>query len=366
MLKTHHDRLVVNKPEQLTVKWGQRVVNHQINPDTKNTIIHQLEVVSVDVGTTTRVRLKVDHDGPTSLPKHWFVKLPSLSLKAKAITALPRLLPTEVRFYNEIAKTIPVNKPMLLAAQSRLGKGSTLVLNDVSEWGAIPGQTGDALTVEKAQLVIEQLAYFHVHFTNKARHDPGFRWLAGSVRRLEDGLGTALAVPLMKRGLRLAGDAVQARLHIPALRYARNRKQIMQFLSNTTPTLVHHDCHPGNLFWHNGQPGFLDWQMVRIGEGVSDISYFLATALKPETRRLHEMELLARYYQIIATNCSATTDFAKLLNRYRAHLVYPFEAMLVTLAVGGMMALDSNLEMIRRAAQAVEDHGSFARIPNMA
>ena len=64
-------------------------------------------------------------------------------------------------------------------------------------------------------------------------------------------------------------------------------------------------------------------------------------------------------------NHPATTDFSNLLNRYRAHLVYPFEAMVVTLAVGGMMHLESNLEMLNRAAQAVDDHDSFAILPKM-
>jgi hypothetical protein len=295
-------KAIVQKPRQLTVNWAQGILNSHLNIELKNTKISSVDIVSVDVGTTTRVRLAVGHDGPDALPKRWFVKLPSLSWRARLITALPRLLPTEVRFYNEIAKLAPVNKPMVLSAQSRLGKGSALVLNDVSEFGAAPGRAGDALTVGQAKLVIEQLAYFHAHFMNKARHDPSFQWLAGSVRRLEDGLGAALAVPLMKRGLRLAGECVSARLHTPALRYASHRKQVMQFLSNGAPTLVHHDCHPGNLFWHNGQPGFLDWQMVRIGEGIGDVSYFLATALKPEIRRLHELELLSKYHEIIVAN----------------------------------------------------------------
>ena len=40
--------------------------------------------------------------------------------------------------------------------------------------------------------------------------------------------------------------------------------------------------------------------------------------------------------------------------------------MIVTLAVGGMMQLESNLEMIQRAAVAVEDHDTFAMLPKVA
>ncbi len=366
MVAPIQSQIIVKKPSELTVAWAQNVLKSHPNSISKPINISGVDIVSVDVGTTTRVRLAVTHDGSADFPKRWFVKLPSLSNRAMLITALPRLLSTEVRFYNEIAGLVPVNKPSVLSSHSRLGKGSTLVLNDVSEIGAIPGKAGDALTVEQASLVVEQLAYFHSYFMNKARNDPSFRWLAGPIRRLEDNLGTALAVPLMKRGMRLASDWVTSKLQAPALRYARYRKQVMQFLSKGEPTLVHHDCHPGNLFWHNGSPGFLDWQMVRIGEEISDVSYFLATALKPETRRLHEMALLNKYHETMLANSWTNTDFKHLLNRYRAHLVYPFEAMAVTLAIGGMMQLESNLEMLSRAAAAVEDHDTFAILPKTA
>ena len=366
MVARLQSQLIVQKPSELTVSWAQNLLKSSPNAGARDVKINNVDVISVDVGTTTRVRLAVDHDGSQELPTRWFVKLPSLSPRAKLITALPRLLPTEVRFYNEIATSVPVNKPAVLCAQSRLGKGSTLVLNDISEFGAIPGRAGDTLSIEQAALVIEQLAYFHAHFMNKAKNDPSFRWLSGPIRRLEDGLGAVLATPLMKRGLRLASDWVSSRLHNPAFRYARCRKQIMQFLSKDSLTLIHHDCHPGNLFWHNGQPGFLDWQMVRIGEEISDVSYFLATALDPGVRREHEIGLLSRYHEIMVSNSPKTPDFKDLLNRYRAHLVYPFEAMIVTLAVGGMMQLESNLAMISRVACAIEDHDSFALLPNTA
>jgi hypothetical protein len=219
---------IVQKPSELTLRWAQNVLKSNLNVELRGIIINSVDILSVDVGTTTRVRLAVDHDGPQALPRRWFVKLPSLSPRTKFITALPRLLPTEVRFYNEIAQSVPVNKPTVLCAQSRLGIGSTLVLNDISEFGGTPGRTGDTLSIEQAGLVIEQLAYFHAHFMNKAKNDPNFRWLSGPIRRLEDGLDNVLAVPLMKRGLRLASDWVSSRLHSPAFRYARYRKQIMQ------------------------------------------------------------------------------------------------------------------------------------------
>lgn len=349
------------KPTDLTVAWAQSVFAlHNCKATVTKT-----EIAHIDVGTTTRVRLAVEHDGPESLPRRWFVKLPSLNRRARLITALPRLLPTEVRFYQEILPHVPVPIPQCLAAHSKFGLGAVLVLADVTESGAIAGQPGDALTLQQAVAVIEQLGSLHARFWNKVHDVPAYRWLAGRVRRLEDGLGVALALPLMKRGLRLAGAHIPSVLHGPALHYARHRRTAMCYLADAPQTLVHHDCHAGNLFWSRdlASPGFLDWQLVRLGEGIGDVAYFLATALDTQTRRQHEASLLACYMRALEHGGVTNIDGAKLMSRYRAHLVYPFEAMIVTLAVGGMMEVSSNLELIKRATAAVADADAFAALP---
>jgi hypothetical protein len=353
--------ILARQPGDLTVAWAQQVVDKH----DANTIVTKVDVLNVDIGTTTRVYIAVEHNGPDTLPSRWFVKLPSLAWGARMITTLPRLLETEVRFYNELAEAVPLRKPVCLAAQSRFGRGSTLVLADLAEFAGVPSTASDTLTPEQAALVVEQLACTHARFWNNVHLDPKYSWLAGPIRRLEDFLGTALAVPLMKRGLRLAGTHIPSALHAPALHYARHRRAAMRFLSDASKTLVHHDCHPGNLFWskNRSKVGFLDWQLVRIGEGVSDVAYFLSTAMSVETRRFYEAELLVKYAQTLADNGVVDVDNTRLVQRYRAHLVYAFEAMVVTLAVGGMMNLDCNLELIRRTATAVEELDAFSALP---
>jgi hypothetical protein len=351
--------ILVHKPSDLTIDWAQRVLN-QLGCSAK---VNKLEIQAVDVGTTTRIRVKVEHDC-NKLPKNWFIKLPSLAWRARLITALPRLLHTEIRFYKELARAVPVTMPVCLAAHSQFGRGSTLVLADVAEQNGVPACPRESLTATQAELVIDELARFHGHFWHRV-HQPKYRWLAGSVRRLEDSLGSALALPLMQRGLRLAGTAIPKHLHKPALRYARHRRQVMRFLAQAPQTLVHHDCHSGNLFWNSDKSsaGFLDWQLVRLGEGVSDVAYFLSTALSPDIRQHHELALLAKYEQTLIAKGVKDFDNKQLFNRYRAHLTYSFEAMVVTLAVGGMMNTEHNLELIKRTAAAVDELDAFSALP---
>lgn len=350
--------IVVHRPKDLSVKWAQRIVN-RFAPDAR---VFGVDVYSVDVGTSTRLRAEVHHDANGAVPARWFIKTPSLALKPRLITAVPRFLHKEVSFYRSLSAGIPLKLPRILAAESRFGRGSTLVMSDLAEHDFRPGMAADALTYDQASRVITHLAQLHGHYRNKPSLLHGHRWLNGFSHQMENHMGTLMAYPFMKRGLHQAGGLIGKKLHRPALNYAVNRRAIKQLLNTDAKTLVHYDCHPGNIFWAGAEPGFLDWQLVRIGEGIGDVAYFLATALEPQLRRKHEKSLFDQYVEQLTSAGVVGLDEDGLFRRYRMHLVYPFEAMVVTLAIGGMMQHETNLELIRRAAAAVEDHDSFAMI----
>jgi hypothetical protein len=358
MMNRFRDNIVVHRPDQISRQWAQRIVNRYA----ASAKVSGVEVQSVNIGTSTRLRLTVDHDAIGVVPSRWFVKTPSLAIKSRAITAIPRLLHKEVNFYNSLSQGVPVNLPQILAAESLLGRGTTLVMTDLDELGCRPGLAADALSLEQARGVVEKLAGFHAHYWGNAGLLKTHRWLNGFSHNVENHMGTLLAVPLMRRGLERAGRLVPGKLHQSALHYASDRRRINRILATGMQTLVHHDCHPGNLFWSQAEPGFLDWQLVRMGEGVSDLAYFLATSLTPESRRAHEKQLLELYLASLANHGIGQLDEEVYHQRYRAHLVYPFEAMIVTLAIGGMMEHNSNLELIARVSAAVDDNDSYAAL----
>mgnify|MGYP006188532143 CR=1 FL=1 len=56
--------ILARQPSDLDIGWAQRVVNKHHS----RAIISNVNVVSVDIGTTTRIRLAIEHNGPASLP----------------------------------------------------------------------------------------------------------------------------------------------------------------------------------------------------------------------------------------------------------------------------------------------------------
>ena len=350
------NNILVRYPKQLDRAWAQHVVSCHA-PNGK---VSDVKLQSMNVGTTTRLRVRVEHNSPNILPNNWFVKTPSLLLKSRLITAIPRLLHKEVLFYRNLANSSPLKLPPVLAAQSQFGRGSILVMEDLDRFGFRSGQPIDVLSLLQAKRVVEELARFHGFYWRNLHLVANQHWLGGFSASAENHLGSLLAVPLMKRGLQKAGKLIPHRLHSQALFYAANRRKIMNFLAMGSQTLIHHDCHPGNLFWsEQDQPGFLDWQLVRMGEGVSDVAYFLTTSLDPECRRKYETQLLNIYWAALVVQGVEDLDEQQLFERYKVHLCYAFEAMVVTLAIGGMMDHAANLEQIKRVAAAVDDHDSF-------
>ncbi len=353
-----NNHIVVRHPRQLTPQWAQRILRRSIPHAT----VSAVEIESVNPGTTTRTALTVEHDASAEYPRRWFVKTPALLLKSRLITALPGLLQKEIHFYNGLARHSPPNLPQVLAAQHRFGLGSTLVMADLRESGQTPGQVGDALTLTQAEAVLRELAKLHAGFSGKSALLQAQTWLNPFNAKIELALGDWLAPPLMRRGLRRAGDLIPQDLHKPALEYAFNRRRMMRQLTAASNTLVHHDCHPGNLFWTADGPGFLDWQLVRLGEGVSDVAYFLATALPSDLRREHERALLDYYRAAVSAFGGPELPRGRTFERYRRHVAYAVEAMVLTLAVGDLMEEAGNRALIARAATAAADLQTFAAL----
>ena len=206
--------------------------------------------------------------------------------------------------------------------------------------------------------MIDALADLHAFGWGRPQRGTAGGWLLTQVDR-ERSLGAWLRLPLMSRGLDLAGGQIKPRLAADALRYARHHRIVYERLTEPPHTLVHNDCHIGNLaFGAEDRPIFLDWQMVRAGQWARDVAYFCTLALDPRDRRSGEGLLLDRYRRRLSAAGGPTLDAAAALEAYRRHAAYAFEAVVVTMALGAAPRAATDT-WLARAAAAVEDLESF-------
>ena len=290
-----------------------------------------------------------------------FVKQTPRSVVARATLALAGLARAEVGFYRDLAPEVPVDVPTCYHASFDARHLSfLLVLEDLAASGADFGRLGDALDRRRAESVVVALADLHARYWSDPRLDGGWPWLRPLVDGFEAGAGQAVAPALVRRGLRLAGAAVPSELRPPMLRFARRRTAITRGLDRGPRTLLHNDCHPGNLaFGDGGHVWLVDWQLVRAGPWARDLAYFCATALDAHNRAEWERELLEQYLDRLRSNGVAAPSFDDAWHEYRCHLVYALEAMVVTLALGVMQPEARVRPVVARAAAAVAAHDAF-------
>jgi hypothetical protein len=314
-------------------------------------------VLDQSAGTTARTRVEVRLlDGER---RALFVKRPPPSLVARAVVNLVGLGRAEAGFYRDAAPALPLVVPQCHSRRNPRGP-FPLVLDDLVTAGATIGALGDELPVDVVEQALTTLAHVHgTYWDDRRLGSGGWPWCRSFVPAVEASAGWLVAPALTALGRRRAelADGIASGL----ARYAVRRTPTLHRLDRGPRTLLHHDCHPGNLTrFADGRVVLVDWQLVRAGPWASDVAYLLATALSTDDRRAHEHQLVEGYLDALRAAGGRPPAPAEAWRAYVANLVYPLEAMLVTLALGAMQPAAAVRRVVRRAADAVGDHDAFA------
>ena len=316
--------------------------------------VRRVDRLEEDSSTTRHLRAEV-HLGDGGR-RSVFVKTPTASPLVRLVTEAAGLTACEVRFYRTLAATAPVQVPECLYARHD-GTRFMLVLEDLGARARL-GAPGERCTARRASAVIEALADLHAYGWGRPKRGSAGGWLLAQADR-ERSLGAWLRLPLMRRGLNLAGEQVPPPVAASALRYARHRRVAEPRLTGPPHTLIHNDCHLGNLaFDTEDRPILLDWQMTRAGQWARDVAYFCTLALDPDDRRSGEGLLLDRYRRRLRAAGGPDLDAGEAWDAYRRHAAYAFEATAVTIALGAVPRATTDV-WLARASAAVEDLQSF-------
>jgi aminoglycoside phosphotransferase (APT) family kinase protein len=321
-----------------------------------DTRVTSVEVLGGSEGTTDRVRLALTGDG---VPDTVFVKTAPAAPVARLFGNLAGLGGDEVRFYRAIRPVLDLEAPACVAAaHDPRSRRFVLVLEDLEERGCTFPDVLQPFTLDQATAVLDTLAALHGRLHEQragtsADAAPAIdrSWIRANGR---DPLLAAFAPAIRRAGDRLARDHPDV---VPADGRAllADYRGIAGRLDAGPQTVLHGDPHPGNCYFDGSRAGLLDWQVVRRGNPLRDVTYFLVLGLTPELRREHQRALLDHYADALAAAGGPPLDADTMWTTYRRMAAYPYAAATFTAGLGGLQAKAIALEGVRRSALAITD-----------
>lgn len=269
-------------PDEITADWWKQVLGRV--PDA-----WQWEPIGTgQVGDSVRFHLEFE-SGLETLAGKFAAADPT----SRGTAAMLGLYTKEVRFYRDIAPQLPVRTPRTLAAEvADDGASFVLLFEDLG-----PARGGNQLagcSLADAQEGVRQAAALHA----PSWHNPAMLDL--------DWLQPSEAAAVQVKALYPQAQAVFRERYADVLE--PGFMALCEELAEVTASrdrplekvsLVHGDFRLDNMLFDvkgGAEPiAVLDWQTLTIGNGLTDIGYFLGCGIGDTLRRAHERELLELY-----------------------------------------------------------------------
>ena len=345
--------MIIDDPAEATPAWLSEVL-HRAGVDA--------DVATVDaapVGTglmASCYRLAVTYargEGPSS----FVVKLASTNAESRTGGSISYR--AEVRFYRDLAPTLPVEVPRCYLAEITDEMTTfTLVLEDLT-----PAQQGDQLagcTPDQARAAASNIAGLHA----TTWCDPGLAgldWIIPSGPEVAEGTAPfvqqATDAFLDKRP-DFAPELAEVMRAFAGSYVAWARARTERF------SLIHSDYRLDNLLFGAGRVVAVDWQTPMIGHPVRDVAYLLGTGLAPDDRRDNERSIVDDYRAALGALGVEGYDAGTCWDDYRHGL---FQGPLIT-TLGEFVAKTTERShgmftvMAERSVTAIRDLDAFAAL----
>lgn len=343
--------LIPVSPDEVTAAWlsevlGVDVLRADLTP-----------VGTGQTGATYRVALRYRDDG--SLPPTLVIKLPAQDAEVRQRVALSYR--SEHAFYTGVADTVNVPLPRCHhCAIADDGARFVLLLADMA-----PAEQGDQIrgcTPAQARLAVAALAGLH----GPRWCDPAWLNFAGTVMPKPDeatarGLGEITRLAVATTMDRLGGRMSDADRNT----VLESADLIADWLLAAPDrfSLLHGDYRIDNLLFDPEctRVTVVDWQTLAVGLPARDLSYLLATSLRPDERADHERGLVTAYQQALADQGVVDYDAETCWQDYRFGMLQV--PLITTLGFAFSAATergdDMVLTMLERGSRAIRELGTL-------
>jgi hypothetical protein len=316
------------------------------------------DLVAVRIGKgniADSVRLVPTWDRPTAAPSSVVAKVPSSEPVNRATGFFTRTYELEAAFYNQLADTVGVSRPACHLAQYDLDQERHVVLLE----DMAPAEAGDQVagcSPADAAAVMPELAALHAPRWG----DPSLLDLVWLDRpTAASAAGTVAFVPTLFPGF---VDRYRARLDPEVIALGERAMAALDRYLTDRPgpwTVIHGDFRLDNVLFGGPRVTVVDWQTVKAGPGLSDVSYFVGSALLPEDRREHERSLVRAYHRHL-TRSGVELSWSDCWSGYRR---YSLDGLIMGIAASMLVAPsarsdDMFMAMVNRHARQALDLGA--------
>ncbi len=345
----------IPKPEQVDATWLSGLLGQSV------TAVSAQAVGTGQVGATYRFSLSGD---PASVPPSLIGKFMSGDPVSRATGIAQSSYWREVNFYRHYGSAKPLPIPSArFAAIDPATHEFALIMDDFPRHHS--GNQLEPATLGEAQLAMRAASHIHAAFWG----DDGLEehsWLSGSnaAPKMDVDALYAMLWPAfcdryklrLDESVKLVGEAYLGRIND-------------WIAKRTGPRcLTHGDFRPDNMLFNHDDPDqpivILDWQTAGVGNGATDIAYYLGTALAPDMRRQHERDLFDMWVNGLLVAGVSKNDTLDLWDNYRRDGVSGFiMGVLASMIVAQTPRGDTMfLEMCGRSAVMILDHDGASLI----
>lgn len=358
-LTGHYNTVIPRSASSITPEWLTDVLQIHAKGVQVKTVEHLSEIS----GTTTHARIALTYNEigeKAGLPRSIFLKLPPREFTTKVFVSLFDLARNEARFYNEISPEIQSLVPKAYYAKSRdRGASFALLFEDLATRGYHFKDISTRCTPDDAEMVIRALGKIHGTFWENPRLRSDLAWLPKYRKDKNVRLNRLMRKWALKRTLAKFSDIIPDPVKESGDYINERYDDLEEYWAKPPQTFIHGDSHVGNMYFSDQDMGFLDWQVIRQGQGMRDVSYFLVASLPTEVRRTHEQHLIRLYLDCLAEMGVSDLDFEQAWEQYRLHTFYTWIAQIVTAAAGTLQLEPIVRAGLKRTATAIVDLDSM-------
>jgi len=314
--------ILPSRPEDLTPEWLTECLQ-STHPGVRVT---DMQFIGDHVSWASKYRVSVqyaDEESRGDLPDRFCIKA-SLENPSRPDAGgdepgpFGRLWVTEGLFYRDLAPMVDLAMPKSWYADTDGIGSAVVVMEDLIASGSTFGRFDRPLGADDVAAVLEQAASLHA------------RWWADADMLDRPFLGDMLGPIFEALVLPENWDAVIGMPRCADLPdWLRDRATVERAVKAMVASgrggpdcVVHGDLHIGNLYFHRGGVGLLDFQVVSRGRPAVDVAYLLTGAMAVPDRRTHERDLVEHYRQALAARITSAPTWDDLWLDYRRRLMH--------------------------------------------